>query len=231
MSIVKLFKTFLGAWARSCAILLPKNLKLFLLVTLKSVVRVYIVIFSRFWWLFLAFCAFSFFYFSHRNMFLNTLFSCITFLIFITTRPSVDKKTFSYYKKYLWHLLVFVLCMFFLLKISKAFIVSSPLFAFFIFFWIDSGEILPAARVFIRTIILFLFALPVCLLYSLVFGAIDRAFLNYFILSYGMDIGFIYGYALLLLPLQVSFMVNLYIKNVHDSYTEFYNYRNVFLKI
>jgi len=116
------------AWQDSLKILLPKNLKLFSLVTLKAIVECYKVLLRYWWWLIVLFGAIIIFkewlwygvinrslfvltYFSKKflgvhiiswlDMALNILSQLFIFIVCLATRPSVTKKDVNYFKSYL----------------------------------------------------------------------------------------------------------------------------------
>lgn len=96
----------LQSWSNSLAILKPANLKLFLLVTLKSIVETYKVLFTKFWWAVLIFIALDFITFLNISsngplLFLRTIIEIfVYFLLYLLIRPSVQKKDVAYVKGY-----------------------------------------------------------------------------------------------------------------------------------
>ena len=113
------------AWKDSLEIVRPKNFKLFLLVTLNSIVQTYKILITRFWWLFGLFCimVFSFFYMMMQGKTLSSpvlmtamaigfLFALLLlFITMLAARPSTLKKNISYFLSYKKHFLYFVICL------------------------------------------------------------------------------------------------------------------------
>ena len=103
----------LNAWKESLQVFTLSQGKLFFLVTLKSVLEAYKILFLRFWWLFLLCVGVDILYKVYTPYtiigivwyFLWCLLGMITFL---TVRPSMFLKNSSYYIAYGWHFLDFV---------------------------------------------------------------------------------------------------------------------------
>src|SRR6185295_3171006 len=121
-------------WIDSLRLLKPKNLKLFALVTLKSIGEAYTLIFKYFWWvlllmLFYVFVALMGFFYLDASEFPGTilmqmaaafksfpriLFLFLFYIICVITRPSIEKKDWNYFKSQLFpfiYLLILLLCL------------------------------------------------------------------------------------------------------------------------
>jgi hypothetical protein len=113
----------LHAWRDSLSLLAPSNLKLFLMVSLKSVIEAYKVFFKNWWWwvfgLFgalliiigLAFFELTGYSKVARSIFfvLIAIFNLFSWGIFVlAARPSVAIKNYTYFKHYFWPLLLVV---------------------------------------------------------------------------------------------------------------------------
>ncbi len=109
-------------WRDSLTIFLPKNLKLFLLITLKSIIETYKTLFRYFWWLILlniivepllwfvwdsthAQWAWWLIHYIPVSLLLMFLFYCA---LFLCARPSVKKKDYAYFKDYPFHCLYII---------------------------------------------------------------------------------------------------------------------------
>src|SRR5579863_2413544 len=105
--------TLLQSWADSLTLFKPKNLQLFVMVTIKSIVEAYKLYFKYFWWLVLliVLCAVtSFFFSSHDYVFLNVqykhlfyftscwLYELLFLAVCFATRPSILQKDCSYFR-------------------------------------------------------------------------------------------------------------------------------------
>jgi len=127
----------LQSWSSSLAIFKPANLKLFLLVTLKSIIEAYKVLFAKFWHLVLAYIVVDFFlirylqtnqvsFFSGVPFAQSPIFtwlfviglvvvtSLVTFFMFLVSRPSVTQKNYDYVFRYIKHFCYFILFVFLL---------------------------------------------------------------------------------------------------------------------
>lgn len=113
--------TILQAWGESLTLLQPKNLKLFALVTLKSIVETYKLLLKYWWWLFTLMFALAFgivyigswtslvSYTWHMQVFGFLLFFRVLldwlsfFAICLATRPSTTQKNCAYFRSYMPH--------------------------------------------------------------------------------------------------------------------------------
>ena len=176
MGVIKFIRTAKGFWFESFGLLLiPKSIKLFFLVILKTVVRTYGLLFT-YWWpillLYLLLIVGKFFpalqcytiltyeFFSFARLF---CFLVCVFAIYLSCRPSVNAKKYSYYIAYKWQFLFFfALSYFWLLFMSNRFLSFTP-FVFVILFWLDSGFVFPRSNAMVFAIKLSMFVLPLVL--------------------------------------------------------------------
>ncbi|MDR3551039.1 MAG: hypothetical protein P4L31_06525 [Candidatus Babeliales bacterium] len=112
----------LQSWSHCLTIFKPSSLKLFLLVTLKSIIETYKILFTRFWWAVLFFVVLVFvsclnirtqtpIWYTFFLLLLLRLIAMVvmTFLLYLLIRPSVLKKNTEYIKGYGIHLLTLLL--------------------------------------------------------------------------------------------------------------------------
>lgn len=117
----------LQSWKDSLTVLKPESLKLFALVTLKSILETYKTLFTKFWWLIIGYIiidlcmdslasilAFPFIAMGGLLIDLNPFvwitdlgYVFLAYLIFMIARPSVDQKNWAYIKKYWCHAFYF----------------------------------------------------------------------------------------------------------------------------
>ena len=107
------------SWLESLQIFKPANFKLFLLVTLKSIVETYKTLFTKFWWVLLGFVAMDYgsgYVYANYPAYLGTYFLLmvllaifILYVLFLVARPSVQQKNWQYIWNYRKHFLFFLL--------------------------------------------------------------------------------------------------------------------------
>jgi hypothetical protein len=114
-SIKDLMPYLFQSWKESLLIFLPKNAKLFFLVTLKTITQSYKLIIRDFWWLLLLSWSLSIvtaWYFWSQILFNGiSLFLQISsvFAFFLIIRPSIKRKGYEYYKDYRSFLFYFLI--------------------------------------------------------------------------------------------------------------------------
>ncbi len=110
-------KQFLASWLQSLKFFTPAHGKLFFLVTFKTIYESYVMLFKKFWWLFLICIGFDVLYKAYScslGMFNGTciisllLWSVLGFVTFLTVRPSIALKNYDYYGNYFRHFLYFL---------------------------------------------------------------------------------------------------------------------------
>ena len=141
----------LSSWLNSLKVLSPTHGKLFLLVTLKTIIHAYTTLFKKFWWLiglciltdtYLVLWAGKIPYYVKFGVMTSGwyLSSSLFFVEILTIRPSIAKKDYTYFlniwasRRFFWYFLLFMTCaqisIFFLRneKIAHEFIVPSLFF-------------------------------------------------------------------------------------------------------
>ena len=128
--------TLIQSWKDSFKLLLPANLKLFALVTLKSIIECYKVLFRHWWWVMVIFMGITLYdlwfnLYGYEILYgvkiiglglktsmlllrdsIELLFTFFVYLTILSTRPSVAKKDFSYFNQYLGHFLYIAILLF-----------------------------------------------------------------------------------------------------------------------
>lgn len=125
----------LQSWKESLSIFLPKNFKLFLLVTLKSAFELLANLFYFFWWLLLS--VFIFLVGGHYPAWAtagmlwffigNLLMLALVFVWFMLVRPSVLPKGYSYFKQHIRKTAVGFLGLYFIFDIVRSLLLALPL--------------------------------------------------------------------------------------------------------
>lgn len=102
--------TLVQSWIDSLQLLKPKNFQLFMLVTLKSIIDAYKLMFKYFWWLIALylFC-YSYVFVSLYPIFIAMgLQQLLFFMVCAITRPSIVKKDCAYFRSQLYPFAYFV---------------------------------------------------------------------------------------------------------------------------
>ena len=222
------------SWKDSLKLLKPENLKPFLLVTLKTTVDTYkfmnhplpvrgnwfmaavlillisltnsIKLFNLFWL---------------QGFLDDVLFFGMYFIFCVGMRPSVDLKSWEYFKFYLsqfWYLLA----LFLVLGLTNIFIIPFLFigFIFFLFFALDTrgsfSELIQAAR---NAGVMIVYNLPLMTVLYLVISTM-HIFVYYLVrlaLSYWGGLTMVVILYLIFIPIAVAFISNIYIKRLHDQ--------------
>ena len=218
-----------SSWLSVARLFFTKEAKIFFLVVLKTIMRIYSLFFKHCWALIIFYLILEFLYYSpiriplfNMNDVCSFAWFALVFLLCLIARPSVPRKDFNYYKNHFIHMFVFVLCLTGLLKYTNEFIAWNCSLLFFVFFWIDSGRLIPRFKVFYRTIYFIISVFPFCFLYMFLFHR-----LYYFIVQQSLGFGIFFPlvmkiFVLLLLPIQLSLIISLYVKMVYNSYVHYY---------
>jgi len=124
----------LKSWKESFLLLLPRNFKLFLLVTLKTIGRLYYIWFKHFWWLFVIYIMLEKYLWimllgginKNVNSFVTAgqffIFLLIFFTMILSARSSVKKKCYPYFWDYKKHFVIWLYgALFFLLLLGAIF--------------------------------------------------------------------------------------------------------------
>ena len=118
MSILK--SSLFISWGESLAFFTPSTGKTFMLITLKAAAEAYRIFFKHFWWLFIANICLGLYVQILSGpqasqtlwlVFVATIFVWLLqiFLMCLATRPSINRKTYSYFTRYGWHFICFLL--------------------------------------------------------------------------------------------------------------------------
>lgn len=221
--------TLVQAWVDSVSLLKPKNLKLFLLVTLKSIIEAYKLVFVYWSWLIALIGAYIFIapYFVGYGAIagylgLNYLYQMLLFGICLSTRPSIMQKDCAYFRSYAKY---FIYTAIFLIFFLIPFLFTDPLmglgfslsggYVFSLLFFLDSKK-QPKDFVFSLwyafKMVIFNFPLVTVFQVSLYIAAYSFcyytsfSFATYFLIS------------ALLMPIPVCTYTNIYIKKLHDQF-------------
>lgn len=226
--------TLVQSWIDSLQLLKPKNLQLFALVTLKSIVEAYKLLFKYWWWLFvlLAGCYAIFLWPSTVEQQLNVghytllasrlLYQLLFFATCLATRPSIAKKDCTYFRS---HMFAFLYMAVYLA------IVPIPLWPtpfsvwdiFLILFFLDSEG--GPKNFFLSmwyALKMIIFNYPLLAILGIILHAPKWLFeLIYFHLN---GSAFVYPVVIfnilgaLLLPIGICIYANIYIKKLHDQF-------------
>ncbi len=222
------------SWKESVGLLMPQNLKPFLLVTAKTVLDVYKSINKPLtskgnWIVALVLVVLigltnvikMFHLFLIEAILLNGMLHFLFFIFLLGMRPSVDVKNWNYFERYLkkyWYLFIITIA----LGISHVYIIPFIFIAYLLFllFAFDSHgsgqEIIIAIKNSFKMIV---FNFPVFFILFGVLGIINLIlyFLVAFALGYfgGLTIASILY--IIFVPIEVAFITNLYIKFLHGQ--------------
>lgn len=103
--------TLVQAWIDSIQLLKPKNLQLFVMVTLKSIIEAYKLLFKYFWWLFILQLICAGLVFSISWYFIIPMViipDLLFFMVCVITRPSIAKKDCAYFRSQLYYFIYFI---------------------------------------------------------------------------------------------------------------------------
>lgn len=243
VNAVTLFSIVRDSWRKSFSLIFTSNALLFLLVTLKTIKRVYRIFLTQLWPFILLYgiiCGVSGYKLASLSLlwssfsYLNFLF--LFFLLILIIRPSVLPKGYSYYRSYALQGALFILIIFLIHQVWIPIFwwILNPVFVFFMLFWFDTGKILPPLKGITKSLFLLVCALPLCLLYQIIFSIISSFFYQSFLAFVGSPIfvnlhvlmmlyGVIFNIGILLLiPIPLSFWVNIYVKMVYDEYQSYF---------
>lgn len=221
----------LRSWKESLLIYVPKNFKLFLLVTIKSAVQTYGYLIYYFWWLLLLLILLDVGCYYPEcllpsglwNFFDLLVKACCLLITFILARSSLSLKNVHYiieqlYKSWFGFFLLYLIFYFLFKFFSYIFfaLVLMPIFICALFFYLDTfGSLQDLLLSWWRGIMMYLFNAPFFLVVSCVV-----AFLWYQTASsysiYGTYIFFLF------VPFMVSYFKNMYVKRLHDQFNLYY---------
>lgn len=254
------------SWQESLTLLLPKNLKLFALVTLNSIIALYKLLLRYWWWVVLLavftkiinstdiplrgepWSTYRFMHLFLIFLFCYISFLLLTFVICLSTRPSVAQKDFSYFKSYLPYFLsniLFIISFYIVwsfaveplftiqpLPYLETFLVS-PLFLpaagasvyiFFLLFFLDSDK-KPMQVLFswLRAIKMTWYNFPICFVVTISYiflkGLIDYYVWSIVLIDPTSFERFPFlNGSLLLDPIVICIFANIYIKRLHEQF-------------
>ncbi len=241
----------LQAWGESLTIFKPSNFKLFILVTLRSLGQTYVTLATRFWivllialltegvpyWLLTCMASYE-----HEPLvwgmtllwvaiFLGTVLISIglCFTIFLSARPSVLLKDWSYLLSYRRHFLYFVPIFFCAMLIRHLVLLPFVYSIFVIAFLLDSdARLVSAARSLWRAGVMVLYNAPFVCITSILFVGLFYP-INLFLsadVAWSSFLFFIARFVLVhfvQLPIMICFYMNFYSKKIHEQFTLYYH--------
>lgn len=192
-------RKLIHSWINDFQILLPKNLKLFLLVTLNAVKQVYALLLRKWWWLYGALAIGNIFITLHMPTRASIVFIPLAllifvqfiplFILFLTVRPSVSLKSYHYYMGYYkYYILSYGSLICLMMAIFLAYplrypllmintFILSPFVIFFMFFYLDSdGSIIELLSSVYRAAVILIFHYPFILIsYSIMYVLFSKS--------------------------------------------------------
>ncbi len=225
--------TLLQAWGDSLSLLKPKNLKLFLLVTLKSIIEAYKLLFKYWWWLYVIiigsllvpyFIDVSLLTYIRLEKIFCWVYQVLLFATLVTTRPSAEQKNCNYFRRYIPYFLIVVP---FLLVFPSHVWPSalSSIYIFFNLFYLDSPKRILIGKFisklngsdilmsFIRTLKMIIYNYPLLLCVGITLYAPLYIFCNSIYAPLLLNV-----IKIVLLPVPVCLYTNIYIKKLHDQF-------------
>lgn len=230
--------TLVQSWVDSLQLLKPKNLKLFVMVTLKSIIDAYKVYFKYFWWviLFIVICAVAPFYIQPQDyVFYNVQYKHLFFftscwlyeLLFLaacfSTRPSILQKDSSYFAFQFKKIILFWIFM-------PLFSWSSATYYGYIFTVLFFADSHGGPKNFLlslwKALKMIFFNLPLILIVGVAIylcGLIGIQCVAQLLAIYSIPVYpylflFVNVLGALLLPMSVCIFANIYIKRLHDQF-------------
>lgn len=138
--------TLIQAWIDSVSLLKPKNAQLFFLVTIKSIIGAYKIVAHYWWWLIALIVGCYGVYICCADMPLALLgsyivsmwlFQLLIFAVCLSTRPSLFEKNCFYFRSHMGYFMYTIPCLFFLADTFWPGVLS-PVYFFYLFFFVDS---------------------------------------------------------------------------------------------
>lgn len=210
------------SWKESCIMLKPKNIKLLALVTFKASKQAYSILLNSFWWLFLLIiviqascyypeCIFK----GDWSYYIVQILKLLLYAIMCAVaRPSLALKNSAYLSIYIFRCLI-TACLLLLLP-AMAQVSFSMLLLFATFFYLDSyGSWQDLLLSLVRSIVMFMYNLPMCIF------SMGVAFLWYkgLLLVFGVSSSY---FCPLVMPLALAWVKNIYVKRLHDQFNIYY---------
>ena len=239
------------AWKNALALFYPSSFKLFILITIQSIIEAYKIIIHYWWWL-LVLTGGTLFWWNNTKFFFflfATLYYLLIFAFSLATRPSVARKNIAYFRSYfilffptmagflsiklLGALLIEIIGIKMGQRQSIYLLIKSFSYAtqvFFIFFFLDSdhtGEQL--LQSLLRSVKMTIYNYPVCLIFGVIILGLEMAFsffVGSFLFAWG-QVGLLLRIISLVnifmfVPIQLSIFANVYIKKLHEQYDYYF---------
>lgn len=227
--------TVLEAWKDSLSFFKWQHLKMFLLVTLKSIIDTYKIMFKYWWFLYAILFVIPLTLIFPPLFILNMplwsiLYVLLFFLVCLAARPSRELKNYAYFKGYIqkfWPLLLITFAAS-LIGVLNIGLLHYP-FILFLLFSLDSDNTFDAmSRAFLNAIKMFIYNVPIFLatilllwFATLFIVAILAAFVAGIALAFSpkffmLGIGAL-GVISLLIPIEICIVTNIYIKKLHEQ--------------
>lgn len=235
-----LFRDLLKSWKSSIGFFLPPTIKPFFLVTVKTILQTYSILFEQLWPLitiagiaqlgYMWFCIPSKLGCFFTWIIAHTLSMLIVFLMLLIIRPSIKAKALDYYRDYIPHFLLFWIVSLFFAYCNAPHCLSSPLFIFYMFFLLDTPFDLK--NIFLngwRSLKMIIFGLPYCgvvWIISSVFLAFSMIILSLplMVLFQNIDVALQAAQFVIyfLFPVVYAWYANFYVKRVRDQFSLYF---------
>lgn len=226
--------TLVQAWVDSVSLLKLKHLKLFVLVTLKSIIDAYKVLAKYWWWLFATIIGCfvvpyvltdNVIVYSYAEIISQWLYQILLFAVLVATRPSLFPKNCEYFRS---NMLYFLVQAVFLVFFSYSFWPSAvaPAYFFGVLFFLDSDKNIlfydnkrymtnnDLLMSWWRAFLMVVYNYPLLVIVGLAFY-----FPVYVVLSYVSFAPLLHNIiGAFLLPITVCTYTNIYVKKLHDQF-------------
>ena len=217
--------TLFQAWRDSVSLLKPKNLKLFVLVTLKSIIDTYKVLFFYWWWLLVIIIgcfiepyiwAMNSVTYAYLEIISFFAYQMLLFACLLATRPSLMPKDCAYFRSHTVYFapIALILAFFPMLVWPNS---LSLLYLLMVLFFLDSDKKILSKDWLLalwNSFIMFIYNYPLFFIVGIFFYAPVYCFYSYVYLTLLM--ANIIG--ALLIPIAVCAYTNIYIKKLHDQF-------------
>jgi len=240
------------AWKNAVTLFYPGNFKLFILMTIRSVVEAYKILLHYWWWLLVLMSGATLFKCGNTefSFFLLIILNYIFIFAFsLATRPSLKKKNVTYFSSYLPLFLPtfmgFLGIKLFEVLLAKIIginmdqwqpvrlLVKSFSYAtqiFFIFFFLDSDHtIRQLLQSLFRSVKMTFYNYPICLFFGLIILGLEIAFSFFaviFLFAWEEVTIFLRVIDLVnkvvFVPIQLSVFSNIYIKKLHEQFDYYF---------
>jgi len=238
--------TLVQSWIDSLALLKPKNLQLFVMVTIKSIIEAYKLYVRYFWWLLLIIVICFFiapdYLVSFKNRdtislasyatilgIVRSLYGILFLAVCFITRPSIVQKNCNYLRTHYKKIIVYWLLWFVLMTASSVWMILVPLFIvssyssgyiFSVLFFADSeGGLKSFLFSLWNALKMIVYNCPLLLIMGICFYLPVLIFNSIFFISPLMK----HIIAAILLPIGVCTYTNIYIKKLHDQFDLYFN--------